>query len=67
MKLKLKIPVNKEIRAALKLKQSGPSLAQAHLKTKCQNYRHEILSLKVPNIEFDFDVPDDSLMLGFRH
>ena len=30
-------------------------------------HRHEILSLKVPNVKFDFDVPDDILMLGFRH
>ena len=29
--------------------------------------RHEILSLKVPNVEFAFDVPDDISMLGFRH
>ena len=29
------------------------------------NERHEILSLKVPNVDFDFDVPDDILMLGF--
>ena len=29
--------------------------------------RHEILSLKVPNVELDFDVPDDISMLGFRH
>ena len=45
---------------------SGPKFESRHPKSTLLHC-HEIFSLKVPNVEFDFYVPDDILMLGFRH
>ena len=40
-------------------------ILQSMSEVDCHQKRHEHLSLKVPNVEFDFDVCVDNTTLGF--